>query len=128
MATTSSILGSFSFGIVSSRRVAELIIGYNEFGKASLAVKPQPAKAFAVLGREGPDWADPAASTVHGVVFAKLPVRNRALNIDITSRHALRTAPSRAVVRQREKSHFATFARAETVVPNTAFRTFRIPP
>jgi large subunit ribosomal protein L36 len=33
---------------------------------------------------------------VHGVVFTNLPVRNRAVNIDMTSRHALRTAPSRA--------------------------------
>lgn len=52
----------------------------------------------------------------------------RAVCIDIRARDALETAPSRAVIRRRGKSHFATFARAETVVPNTAFRTFRILP
>jgi large subunit ribosomal protein L36 len=36
-------------------------------------------------------------STLHGVVFKNLPVRERAVNIDIRPGHVLETASSRAV-------------------------------
>src|SRR5689334_6778314 len=53
-------------------------------------------KVFAVSGRARADRADPAASTVHGVVFEILLGWNRPVNIDMTGCHALRTAASRA--------------------------------
>src|SRR3954470_7367229 len=127
MATTSSMFGSFSFGMgflptgcridymiyrTWQDIVGQGIVGQGVVGQASSA----------------PDWADPAASTLHGVVFQNLVGGIGAVNIDIRSSHALRTAPSRAVGPPAGKSHFASFARAETVVPNTAFRTFRILP